>query len=78
MSRHCVVCGIQAIVTVRTPGAMLGYCSTDWLAVVLDELPPGTSVVWAHDEPAASEPAAPCLPGSKARPFVVGESPKAS
>jgi hypothetical protein len=51
MSWQCVVCGIQAIVTVRTPGAVLGYCSTDWLAVVLDELPPGTAVVWAQDEP---------------------------
>jgi hypothetical protein len=76
---RCVVCGIAALVIVRMPDAVVAYCSTDWLAVSLDVLPPGTVIAWTHDTTATGdEPAAPCLPGSKARPFAVTESPKAS
>lgn len=76
---RCVVCGIAALVIVGMPDAVVAYCSADWLAVSLDVLPPGTVIVWVHDTTATDEkPAAPCVPGSKARPFVVGESPKAS
>lgn len=48
-SDRCVVCGICSLVTVQISDGTLGYCATDWLTVALDNLPPGTTVTWTHD-----------------------------
>lgn len=65
-SHRCVVCGIRSLVTAHMSDGVLGYCATDWLTVVLDDLPPGTTVTWTHDN-TVQVPAGVSLPRSKAQ-----------